>query len=109
MVAPPIIDAEFEVISTGQSPPANWVRGGPPPGYVFAPPSSRWTFWGDDFPNLLGIAAMFAMAILLAVLFHRTPADLARQDHQRLVAEAAARAHMTPEAWLADTKARFGN
>jgi hypothetical protein len=102
MVTPPIIDAEFEVISSGHLPTVPLLRGAPPQ-------SGRWTFWGDDLPNLAGIAAMFAGAIFLAAVFHHTPADNARRERQGFLAAGAAREHMSPAAYEAMLRAKFGN
>jgi hypothetical protein len=51
---PSTIDAEFEVVDAG---------GGLPP----ETDARRWTFWRDDLPNLVGLAAGFGMLFILKV------------------------------------------
>jgi hypothetical protein len=57
-----VIDAEFTVVELGGDMATP------------APPELKagvWSFWGDDVPNLLGIAGGFGTAILVWCFFHR--------------------------------------
>jgi hypothetical protein len=103
---PPVIDAEFEVISTGRPAPLGEMRGLPPPGYV-APPPARWTFWGDDLPNLAGIVAAVAVAIAIRAFFHHPATDLELGGRAGSPAQHAAEAHMTPKAYEEVLRAEF--
>lgn len=63
-----IIDAEFTVIEHGHGAPP-LTRATPSPEAIRL--SGKWSFWGDDLPNIAGVLGGVAALVFVRLMFHR--------------------------------------